>query len=730
MRRWLLAFFVIGAIAPAFAKDNTSTTLSASPTAVLRGNTVTLTAMVTRTGASGTPGGTVTFAAAGQTLGASMVGTNGVATFSAPTSTSPLGVFPVTAHYSGDSADNPSSSASVNVAVQSATSTSMSLVPGSIQQGQSGVLTAQVARIGNAGNATGTVTFLYGSVALATATLADGVAQISVSSGTTSLGSYNITARYNGDPSDQSSISSAVVATITPAVDVLTFRNNAARTGLQAAEARLTPSNVNPSAFGKVFSFATDGYTYAQPLYVSNYLMGDGKLHNVLIVANATGTIYAFDADNNNPSSGYLWKTSIVGSGEQVVTYQDTYGCGNPYPNTGIIGTPVIDRTLGVMYVIGKTKIVSGQTTTYMQKIHAIGLAAGLERMNGPTIISATVPGTGDGSSTVTFDPLSQNERAAMLESNGSVWITWASHCDSHTYHGWIIGYNRENVSQQTAVYNNTPNGARGGIWMVSGGISTDYTGNLFAVGGNGTFDANDGGPDYGDTIQRFTIGSNSLTNPDWFTPTNELMLADNDLDFGTADALLFDDPASGVAPHLLMTADKTGRVYLLNRYDLGGFDTGPQMTNGDLQDFVPGGSIFTNLGYFNDRVYIGAADAPLYAFDYTPGTLTTAGFLSTTPSMSTAISFSNSCSTCGTQPMFSANSTANAIAWSLDLSQSNAVLYAFDANNLATQLYSSSSNASRDQGPAPVKFTVPVIANGRVYVAGQNSVAAYGLLQ
>jgi hypothetical protein len=725
--RRLLSVVALAAVtaAPALAKDATTTSLTTSAASIVEGSSGTLTAKVTRTGASGIPTGTVTFYYETYSLGtATLVNGTGSVTASADV---PAGVYGLTASYSGDANDAASVSAVENVTVQSVTTTTFSLSPTDVQVGQPAVVMAKVARNGNTGYATGTVEFLLGGNVLASGTLSDGATTVQVSTTGAPLGAYKIYATYEGDTLNAASTSATQTATVTPAVDVLTFRNDVSRTGLQPAETVLTPANVNATNFGKVFTFTTDGYTYAQPLFVSNYTMSDGKSHNVLFIANETGTMYAFDADNNNPSAGYLWKSSIVPTTEQVVAYADYYGCTNPYPNAGIIGTPTIDRALGVMYVIGKTKLVSGSTTTYIQRLHAISLASGAEALNGPTVIQATVPGTGDGGTTDTFNPLSQNERAAMVEANGSVWISWASHCDEKTYHGWTMGYNAANISQQTAVYNNTPNGSQGGIWMVSGGISADNEGNLYTVAGNGTFDANDGGLDYSDAAQRLAIGNNTLTSEDYFTPTNESYLSAHDLDFGTADALLFDDPASGVAPHLLVTADKTGRIYLMNRFDLGGFNTGSGSTNGDLQDFAYSSQNFTNFGFFQNRVYVGQGGEPLAAFDYTAGTADTVGHLATTPSMTTSVTFSASYSTGGLQPMFSANGTTNGIVWGLDTDAQ--VLYAFNASTLGTELYASSTNSTRDMPPSPVKFTVPVIANGRVYVAGQGTVAAYGIL-
>jgi hypothetical protein len=725
MRRFAVVSVVALLVSSAFAKTNTTTALGASQTTFVHGPTVTLTATVT--GAS--PTGTVTF----YVFGTNAIGTSalssGKATLTVPTSEVPPNVYALSAAYGGDANNNSSKSATLDLTVQTDTTTAFSLSPTSVQVGRPVVFTANVARTGATGSAGGTVSFYYGGARLATVSVIDGVAQTTIPAVDVPLGTYSLTAKYNGDTVDLPSTSGLASATVTPAVDVVTFRNDVSRTGVQPAETTLTPANVSATTFGKLYSFTTDGYAYAQPLYVSNYTMSDGKQHNVLFIEDATGTMYAFDADNNNPSAGYLWTASIVPSGEQVVTYTDTYGCTNPYPQTGIIGTPVIDRALGVMYVVGKTKLVSGNTTTYKQRIHAINLADGTEKLNGPTLITATVPGTGDGSSggKLTFNPLSQNERAALVEANGSVWISWASHCDQQDYHGWTIGYSATNVAQQTGVYNNTPNGNQGGIWMSSGGISADNAGNLFTIAGNGTFDGNDGGADFSQTAQRLVITSSGLNSGDWFTPTNELALSNSDLDLGTVDGLLFDDPASGIAPHLLATADKTGRIYLLNRYGLGGYDNGPGQTNADLQDFTYGSQMFQNFGYFNNRLYVGAGGQPLAAFDYTPGDSNLAGYLATAPSMVTPVTFSANYATGGVQPMFSANGTANGIAWGFDTNA--AVLYAFAADNLTKELYASNTNSSRDKAPASVKFTVPVIANGKVFVAGQGSVAVYGLL-
>ena len=345
------------------------------------------------------PTGTVTFLSGTTAIGTASVGSGGMATFSGPVQ-APVGVDSLTASYGGDAANAASSSTGVSVTVQSQTTTAVSLAPASIAQGQAFVVTATVARVNNTGYATGTVMFENNEAQVpgGVVTLVNGQAQVTLPSAGLALGSYNLTAEFSGNGVDLASDSSNAVATVTAPLDVLTFRNNLARTGVQAAETVLTPANV-ASNFGKVYSFNTDGYSYAQPLYVAGYLMGDGQYHNVLFVETAAGSIYAFDADNQNPAAGYLWHVSVIPNGEATVTPTDL-GCGDTQPNTSIVGTPVIDRAKGVLYVVGKTKSLVGSPATYYQRIHAINLADGTEKMNGPTLIAATASGSGAGQRT------------------------------------------------------------------------------------------------------------------------------------------------------------------------------------------------------------------------------------------------------------------------------------------------------------------------------------------
>jgi hypothetical protein len=707
----------------------TTTALAASPSTLVRGSSIQFVAAVTGTAAT-KPTGTVTFLSGSNTLGSAPVQADGTATLTTPLTNVSIGIDGLTASYSGDTANAPSTSEAVNVTVQAATTTAVSSSLTNIPQGLPVTLTASVARVGDSGIPTGTVTFEQGTTVVATVALSNGVAQFQLPTSALPLGAYSISAQYAGDSLDTPSASSTLTASITQSLDVLTLRDNPQRTSVQAAEQVLTPANVNTNSFGKVYSFPIDGYAYAQPLYVSGYQMNDGQLHNVLYVETAAGSVYAFDADNNNPSAGYLWKSTILGNGEQVVTQTDV-NCSDTKTNIAVIGTPVIDRNLGVMYVVGKSKSVAiDGTATYYQRIHAFNLATGAEMLNGPTVIAASLPGNGANSvnGMVSFDPFLNNQRAALVEADGAVWIAWASHCDNGNYHGWVIGYNANDVSQQTAAYVTTPNGEQGGIWMSGGGISADSDGNLYVAAGNGDFDGNNGDGDYADTVQRLVYNptASTLTLGDWFTPSDQQFLTDYDQDMGTVNNLLIDDPASGVAPHLLLAGDKTGHTYLINRDAMGGYDSGPGGVNGDIEDTAVATQVFSSFAYFNQTVYIGAGGEPLTAYPFIAGTATTAGYVGLATSESPQ-TFTANYSSGGIWITVSANGTQNGIVWGVDMS--GKALYAYDASNLGNQLYVSTTNASRDQLPATVKMAVPTVANGHVYVGGQTVVSVYGLL-
>lgn len=518
------------------------------------------------------------------------------------------------------------------------------------------------------------------------------------------------------------------------AQDVLTFHNDVARSGVQSKETILTTSNVNSNTFGEVFRFGVDADIYAQPLYISRYTMNDGKVHNVVLVATAHDTVYAIDADGNNPASGYLWKVSLLGTGETWVSLTDV-NTSDISPDIGIVGTPVINRGSGIVYLVTKSKTTTS-TPTFIQRLHALNLSNGTETLNGPTTIRATAPGTGDGGSTVSFSALLNNQRPALLlaptpnaSSASSIFIAWASHGDNGRYHGWVISYNAADISQQTGAWVDTPNGSRGGIWMSAGGLSTDGSGNIFGASGNGTFNAASGGSDYSESLFRLTLTTSGLSVKDWFTPLDQATLTGNDSDFGVGGASLILPNQTGPFAHLILTADKQGRIYLLNRDALGHFNSN---ANPDIQDFLDGGfnTIHSNLVFFNNFLYLVPDGGPAESWSFNTST----GLFDTTPQSKSAHTFgTNGRDGAGSNFTISANGTQNGILWAIDYSQYGtgpAVLHAFDTTNLSRELYNSAQAANnRDQAAIAVKFAAPTVANGRVYVGGRNALTVYGLL-
>jgi len=506
---------------------------------------------------------------------------------------------------------------------------------------------------------------------------------------------------------------------------VATYHNDKARTGNNLLETTLTTSNVNPALFGKLFSQFVDGYIYAQPLYVPTVSITGLGTHNVVYVATMNDSVYAFDADSKSGSNAQpLWKVSFINPKGGITTVPAAdVNCSDLFsPKIGIVGTPVIDTVGGTLYVIARTK-ESGQ---YYQRLHALDITSGAEKFGGPAVIQAAVSGSGSGSQhgTISFDPLIQNQRSALLFQNGMVYIAWGSHCDKSYYHGWLMAYDHTSLAQK-GVWVTTPNGSEGAIWEGGSGPAGDIALNTYFAVGNGTFDANTGGGDYGQSMLKLAPPSNNtFAVLDYFTPYNGPNLNVGDFDIGSGGAMLLPDQAKGPHLHLLVQGDKVGNIYLIDRDNMGHYNA---LNNNQIVQCLAGAELgmWASPTWWNNRVYFGASGDTLKAF----GLNTTTGLLTTTPTSQTTRVFAYP----GTTSSVSANQDSNAIVWALDNSTyktaDGAVLYAFDATNLATELYTSSQRFTRDNPGGAVKFNVPTIANGKVYVGTQTKLSVYGLL-
>lgn len=496
-------------------------------------------------------------------------------------------------------------------------------------------------------------------------------------------------------------------------VHVLTYHNDLARTGQNLSETILTPANVTPGLFGKLFTYPVDGYVYAQPLYVSGLTIPGRGVHNVVFAATEHDSIYAFDADGG----GVLWQVSFIDKSAGVIPVPAPYtNCGILVPEIGITGTPVIDLAAATLYVVATT--LEGPTPFFAHRLHALDLTTGRERPSSPVLVQATFPGAADGGAIVTFNPQEYKQRPGLALWNGVVYTAWSSHCDRGHYHGWLIGYDASTL-KQVAVYNNTPNGIAGSFWASGAAPAVDADGNIYLISGNGTFDAHNGGADLGESFIKLSTRG-GLPVADYFTPFNAIRLSDLDLDLGSSGALLLPDEAGGpLHPRLLVSAGKEGRIYLLDRNNMGHFQPGSdsqivQSLEGVIQPLF-GIPAYFNAALGGNTVYFSAVNDRMKAFSVKNGKLSTA------PVSSTNATFGYP----GSVPGISANGSTNGIVWVIDPA---ARLRAFDATDLSKELYDSGNTDGRDSLGTYVKFSTPAIANGKVYVGTQNSVAAFGL--
>ena len=554
-------------------------------------------------------------------------------------------------------------------------------------------------------------------------------------------------------------------STITP---VLMQHNDLSRTGQYLTETTLTPSNVNSSQFGKVFSYPVDGQIYTQPLYVPDVTI-NGTSHNVVYVATENDSVYAFDADGL--SSAPLWQVNYLNSTSNLSVTPVPCGTDgsttdiscNVFPYYGITGTPAISLATqspatGTMYFVVRTQETpTGGLPNYYQRLHAVDITTGKDVSGSPVVISGSFPGIGAGSdgSTVPYDPLGDIQRSAITLANGNVYIAWAG-----AAHGWIMAYSATTL-KQTAVFNTAPNFVLGGIWQTGNGLVVDGSGNLYVAVGDAMFDASLGGTytdDYGDTVLKL---SSTLQVLDYFTPMDQLCRAPNDLDVGSAGPILL-PTQGGKYPNELLVLAKSGYtlcdnwdVYLLDLDSLGGYNASvdnviqelvdpPITTSQQPQGFWSSAAFWQGTESADGQsgtsyVYMAGTNA---LDDFNAGApLDQYSINGVTGSQSAVLSNlvqSTNVFPQGATPSVSSNGASDGIVWAIERVDSldeqpgdtAAVLYAYNALNVTTEIYDSSQAADgRDQAGCANKFQVPTIANGRVYVATQTQLDVYGLL-
>ena len=514
--------------------------------------------------------------------------------------------------------------------------------------------------------------------------------------------------------------------------DVLTRHNDNARSGLNAAEGILTPSNVQWSTFGLLFTLPVDGQVHAEPLYVSGAIFPDLSVHDVAIVVTENDSVYAFDAIKGT----LLWQRSVLRAGE---TASDSRNCDQVIPQIGITSTPVIDATVGwhffwqrqgTIYLVAMSKDAFGN---YYQRLHALDLTTGAELRGSPVEIQARYPGTGDNSQGgyVIFDPAQYKERSGLLLLDHVIYTAWASHCDVRPYTGWVIGYDQYTL-RQTRVLNITPNGNAGAIWQSGGGLAADFEGNIYFLDANGTFDTTldaRGFPsegDFGNALIRISTAGSALTVADYFTMSSTVVDSEGDIDFGSGGIMLLPDlkDAQGMTRQLALGVGKDANIYLVNRHNLGKFNPNGNNIYQEVEGVFTHG-VWGSPAYFNGTIYYGAEYDRLKAFQLSNARLPTS------PSSQTAIGFSYP----GTTPSVSASGSLNGIVWACEHG-APAVLHAYDATNLANELYNSNQAPNGRDNFADYcgRFMAPMISHGRVFVGTATSgaggaVAVFGLL-
>jgi hypothetical protein len=555
--------------------------------------------------------------------------------------------------------------------------------------------------------------------------------------------------------------------------DVWTYHNDNARTGQMLDETILTPATVK-AKFGKLFSQNVDGFVFAQPLYLAGItVLGKGK-HNVVFIATEHDSVYAFDADDaNGPNATPLWHASFINPPAGVTTVpanlpragENDVNSFDIIPEIGITGTPVIDVPEGTLYVIAKTKELTSdgppgapQNVHFIHRLHALDVASGVEKFGGPAMIADTihnagkppvfvsgprVVGTGesqDGRGNVAFDSLFQHQRAGLVLAGGIVYVPWASHGDTPPYHGWLTGFDAKTL-KPAGVFNTTPNAATpilpgppagpdmahlagGAIWQSGGAPAADGLGSLFFLTGNGKFDPAE--MNFGDSVLRVSTAGGALALADSFTPFDQANLQTVDLDLGSGGAIILpDQPPPAPKPRLLVAAGKSSTIYVLDRDNLGKFNA---VADNQIVQSLPhaiGGGSFGTPAYFNNHVYYHGQVDVLKSFEVK------AGKLSAAPVSQGALVYPWP----GATPSISANGTSGGIVWEVQTYRpfggagKPAILRAYDATDLTVVLYGSDVNPARDKAGDAVKYAVPMVANGKVYVGTQTDVTAFGLL-
>jgi len=526
---------------------------------------------------------------------------------------------------------------------------------------------------------------------------------------------------------------------------VLMWKGDPSESGNYSKETTLTPANVNVTQFGRLGSFKADGLIMGQPLYVSGVATGTGGTLDLVIVTTEHNSVYAIDADN--PGAGPVWERHYVDAANGITTMPDNFGGRTTLGGeVGITGTPFIDADTGVLYFV----TTLSHNGVAEQWLRAIDIRSGQDFGPGSVQIQASVPGDGRGSvnGQIAFDPSNQNQRMGLTKVAGAILVGWGSFSDWGVYHGWLMAYDPATL-KQIAVFNPTPEfqatdsasgpsdyGGGGAFWQGGAAPAVDAAGNIYLNAADGSFNADQGGKNYGDSMLKLQLKGNTFQVVDWFTPSNAACIDLHDLELGSGGvALLPTDFTNG--SHFAAAYSKEGRLFLISTDAMGKFNAGGD--NQIPQEFMVGqyscsdavtadvaegpgwNRLYGTPAYWDGNVYAGASSLPLQQYHFENGLLNPAPVASSPSAYGLR----------GGNSVVSSNGTQNGIVWSYEKSATGqGILHAYDATNIAIELWNSNMNASRDGLTEGIGFGTPVVAEGRVIVPHDNQVAIYGLLQ
>ena len=525
---------------------------------------------------------------------------------------------------------------------------------------------------------------------------------------------------------------------------VLMWKGDPSESGNYSSETTLTPANVNPSQFGRIGTFQADGIVMAQPLYVEGVDMGASGTHDLVIVATEHDSIYAFDADD--PDGDSLWERHYVDAANGITTMPDNFGGRTTVGGEiGITGTPFIDATTGVMYFV----TILEDNGTPQQWLRAIDIRTGNDYGPGSMQIAASVPGDGKGSvnGQIAFDPSIHNNRMGLTEVNGALIIGWSSFSDYGVYHGWLMAYDPSSLAQ-LAVFNPTPqyqavdaangiadHGGGAGIWQGGAAPAVDASGYIYLNTADGSFNADQGGNNYGDSMLKLQFTGNSFQVVDWFTPFDAACIDKDDIELGSGGVALLPTAITNGAK-MAMSDDKEGRFFLVNTDTMGHFNTTadqiPQefmigeftctdSTTQSVSDGPNWNRLYGTASYWNGNIYAGASNLHLKQYKFENG------LLNPTPADMSPTAYGYR----GANTVVSSNGAQNGIVWASEKTVSGlGILHAYDANAVSHELWNSNMISSRDSIGEGINFAAPVIADGHVLIANDKQVNVFGLVQ